>query len=640
MSPRGAVFSTGHGRNPLGAAGFVFPAMIFLLASVGWAHDGTLTTNYEKPPNLKFMVETDKPTFHRNEEINLTITVENVPREIPPPPELPEIDGLDPIRGSSQSWVTNFNGGYVQSKSFTITYVSLKSGTFRIPGLRYKILGHVLASSPFQIRVTDTAPAGFSENEPSEESRLITEEEIPEGVLTDEPIFQRNSLSLTGRDMFFHMRVDKERAFVNEEVRLTLYFGRLAKFWVEPYITVPPLVGFFSEHVPIPDLLQERIRKIDGSRYFLSTWMWALYPLRPGVNRIDPFEVKFTLDPAEDPVSIRSNPVEFRVVPLPAEGKPDNFSGLVGRFSTEVSSTLLQTSVGEPVPLRIRIRGVGNLKPVYSLALPDRKGLEVYQVGSQEDPQPPLDQKSGKKEFQYFLVPNAPLDTPLNGFSIPYFDPEEKQYRVLNPEPIWIKAVGQEPPSPSGLTGLHPAQKPIGKPRRQIQFIKPDEAFLDSQEPTPREILWYVAILVGIPILYAAFSVGWGHYKAMLRDGKPARRKRIMKSIETHLAEARRRLDREEQREFYISLNRAMCEFFILHFGFIPDQPGGSSVAPFGSSREGDWYYRMKLLFDQCEIGRFAKTESPREDMEELLRKTGEIISLSGQLHEKETQPV
>lgn len=639
MSPPGVGFSIDP-RNRSGPIGLVLPAMIFWFASVGWAHDGTLTTNYEKPPNLKFMVETEKPTFQRNEEINLTITVENVPQEIPPPPELPEIDGLDPIRGSSQSWVTNFDGGYVQSKSFTVTYVSLRSGTFRIPALAYKILGHVLTSAPFQIRVTDTVSAGVSEDERVEGSRLIADEKIPVEVLTDDAVFQRNSLSLTGRDMFLYLRVDKDPVFVNEEVRLTLYFGRLAKFWVEPYITVPPFVGFFSENVPIPDPLRERIRKIDGRRYFLSTWMWALYPLRPGMHRIDPFEVKFTLDPAEDPVSFRSNPVEFRVFPLPAEGKPDNFSGLVGRFSAEASSTFLQTSVGEPVPLQVRIRGIGNLRAVYSLALPDRNGLEIYQVGSLEDPQPPLDQESGKKEFQYFLVPHSPIDFPLNDFSVPYFDPEARQYRVLKPEPIWIKAVGEEPVPPSGLTGRHPAQKPIAKPRREIQFIKPDEEFLDSQEPTPREVLWYAAILVGIPVLYAAFSVGWGHYKAFLRDGKPARRKRAMKSIENHLAEARRRLDREEQREFYISLNHAMSEFFILHFGFIPDQPGEPSVTRFGSSREGDLYFRMKLLFDQCEIGRFAKTESPRGDMEELFRKTGGLISLSGQSHEKESQPV
>src|SRR5690606_9387310 len=56
-------------------------------------------------------------------------------------------------------------------------------------------------------------------------------------------------------------------------------------------------------------------------------------------------------------VVIASDPVTLEVRPLPAEGRPAGFNGLVGRYDLSVTADRERASVGDPIGLSLRIRG-------------------------------------------------------------------------------------------------------------------------------------------------------------------------------------------------------------------------------------------------------------------------------------------
>ena len=61
---------------------------------------------------------------------------------------------------------------------------------------------------------------------------------------------------------------------------------------------------------------------------------------------------------------IPSKPLQLEVVPLPEQGRPRGFSGLVGQYRIEAEATPADVSVGDPITLAIRISGNAYLKHV------------------------------------------------------------------------------------------------------------------------------------------------------------------------------------------------------------------------------------------------------------------------------------
>ena len=76
--------------------------------------------------------------------------------------------------------------------------------------------------------------------------------------------------------------------------------------------------------------------------------------------------VIFSNDNKSDKIQreVNSQPLKLTVLPLPEQGKPEGFYGLVGRYTIEASATPTQVSVGDPITLIIKIGGSRYLKPV------------------------------------------------------------------------------------------------------------------------------------------------------------------------------------------------------------------------------------------------------------------------------------
>jgi hypothetical protein len=230
----------------------------------------------------------------------------------------------------------------------------------------------------------------------------------------------------------------KTRAYVHEAVPLTVTL--LAGPVSIRNVQYPRLVGeaFRTADYAPPRQASTTRNDREYAAYEFST---TLVASRSGDIELGPAELQFDLlapgsgaaaffgDSEPRPVTVRSQPVRFTVLPLPAKGKPAGFSGAVGRFTLarEVSPKAIQS--GDPVTLTTRIEGAGNIDSFScpALSLP---GVRAY---------PPVASLTESSLVcEQVLIPETATAVEIPVLSVSYFDPRRERYQTLTSQAIEI----------------------------------------------------------------------------------------------------------------------------------------------------------------------------------------------------------
>jgi hypothetical protein len=144
---------------------------------------------------------------------------------------------------------------------------------------------------------------------------------------------------------------------------------------------------------------------------------------------------------------LSSPAVKIRVKPLPADGKPDSFSGTVGKFKMDVQAAPLKLKQGEPISVNLTIAGEGNLPSIAPPALTGNtdawKQYDPSRVDSRDENRNrrnPLAAVSnaGRVTFTQMIVPLS-TESEIPPYEFSFFDPEAGTYRTLRTEPIPIE---------------------------------------------------------------------------------------------------------------------------------------------------------------------------------------------------------
>lgn len=156
---------------------------------------------------------------------------------------------------------------------------------------------------------------------------------------------------------------------------------------------------------------------------------------------------------------VDSDPVQFQVRPLPREGELQGFSGAVGTFALdkpELSTN--EVSVGEPLKLKVKIYGEGNLARMVPPPSPRLRNWDIFLNKGENTPSQFI-QVQGFVTFNYTLVPLTENEkhTPPIPFSA--FDPKLGAYADLTiPEiPITVHA-GATPANTAAVLQANSAQ--------------------------------------------------------------------------------------------------------------------------------------------------------------------------------------
>lgn len=154
---------------------------------------------------------------------------------------------------------------------------------------------------------------------------------------------------------------------------------------------------------------------------------------------------------------IQGGTVSLTVKDVPTEGKPDNFSGIIGKCQVEVDASPLEVNVGDPIVMTIRLKG---------LPFPDAARLpKLSSQGSLTKNFRISEEEGGAvqgdvKTFQCTIRALNAEVTEIPPLSIPYLDSGSNRYEncVSNPIPIKVHAVKTITASDAvGATAAEPA---------------------------------------------------------------------------------------------------------------------------------------------------------------------------------------
>jgi hypothetical protein len=432
----------------------------------------------------------------------------NGARQLPAAPEV-QADGLD-IRyvGPSRSSVMRFSNGISQSEtSVTFIYqvVPQRAGSFTIPAIDLAVDGVQLKTQPVGLTAEPRTGQGNGGREEIARAEIV---------------------------------VPKNTAYVGEAIPIEL------RLMIDARIrsgtnSKPDLHG---EGFTIHDIVapREEQQQIDGREYKVLIYRTAVTPSKAGKLTLGPAEIAFVArvpraqrnrqrsifdlfdddvfgDPffaANQAFKAQTRPVEIEVKPLPAAGRPDDFSGAVGQFTLSAEGSPRQVNIGDPVTMKLTVRGRGNFNRMGAPLLSDPTGWRAYPPSQEFKPDDEVG-ISGAKTFSVAVIPEVKKSA-MPQFSFSYFDPVAAKYVSLQSKsaPLAVTGVERSAPNPAPPSADQRADAPIAaeaKPpaaANDILGLRYDHGQVrESFEPIYARRGFWLAQLVPLGILLALVGV-------------------------------------------------------------------------------------------------------------------------------------
>ncbi len=403
-----------------------------------------------------------QPTIAPGDAISMTIDVSGV-QQLNPPQTI-QVEGLD-VRYSGYQQSTRIENGRVE-RSVTLTYVVSGNtpGAFTIPAIEIKTDAGVLKTEPVALRVETPTPGS----------------QPPAG---DNP------------QTFVQIEVAKKTVFLGEAVPVVvrLYVDKRIRWRIEE---MPVLEGEGFTKVKFPRPREDMVRK-DGRDYEVLTFRTSISPGKAGKVVLGPMDVSFVasiprakkvrprnpLDLFDDGFfnepfgpfgqmerrKVTAEPVELDVKPLPAAGRPADFSGAIGKFEMAVEGTPKQVKVGDPVTLKMHITGSGNFDRVNAPKLVEPKGWHAYEPSNVFSPNDEIS-TNGTKSFEMAVVPEE-KKTQMPQVRFSYFDSDTEKYVTLTSDPAPLNVEGGAPPVPApplAKANPEPETPPAPEPPKEV----------------------------------------------------------------------------------------------------------------------------------------------------------------------------
>ena len=138
-----------------------------------------------------------------------------------------------------------------------------------------------------------------------------------------------------------------------------------------------------------------------------------------------------------------SQPLEIEVKPLPREGRPDLFNGMVGEFSIAVQAEPTEVRVGEPITLTITVSASNHLENIFFEPLRYQPNLvNRFEIPSDRS----LPAREGKsKIYTQTIRPLSENNTEIPPLQLAYFSPEKSRYIVAESDAVPLRVSPADP---------------------------------------------------------------------------------------------------------------------------------------------------------------------------------------------------
>ncbi len=410
---------------------------------------------------LSISAQADKTQVSLEDQVVLAVTITGIQASLPDP-QLPALQNFNVYSSGRSQSISFVNGQISSSVTHTFVLVPRVVGTALIPPITVSAGGATARTEPIEIQVVRQAGPPVPAGQAPAVQAQPAQTPAPRPAATSRQT-ARPSGTAAVPDVFVTMELDKRKAFVNEQVTLSVQFHTAVSLLGNPQYVPPQLEGFLAEDLPP---LRHYNETRNGRNYYVTEIKTALFPLRTGrltigaatvhcqvqqQTNVDPFSPDFFerffsqgLMTAQTR-TLSSQPLKLEVTALPDAGKPIDFSGAVGRFSLAAATDKNRTKVGDAVNLTLTIQGTGDLKAIAEPAMPSLPSWRVFDPVTSVNLQKKGDLVQGSKIIRTVLVPRVSGDLAIPPVSLSYFDPTRNDYVRLRTRPLIVSVAPGEP---------------------------------------------------------------------------------------------------------------------------------------------------------------------------------------------------
>lgn len=323
-------------------------------------------------------------------------------------------------------------------------------------------------------------------------------------------------------DLFIRTVLSKDEIYLGEKVVLT--YELYSRYSIEDvgFTDYTSIDGVVAKEIPEDQLKAEYVY-LEGMRYAKYEIMQLIIdPIKTGTLVIPSFNVQVNVISdafggafggfftRARSMYLRTQARELTVKPLPVDGKPKDFSGVVGTLQLEGSYTKEEVNIGDSLSLMVTASGNANLdglKKIFSSNVP---GFAVYETQKNSTESVKDGQYYAQKGFEVILVPQKTGTVEVSPVAISYFNPVTERYEVAE-IPGTVIEVGGEMPAVAVTGGGSLAAGPAAVETvtvAQVSYISADEGVL-AIRISREKLLWVLAgigVVVVITLVLILFA--------------------------------------------------------------------------------------------------------------------------------------
>ncbi len=526
------------------------------------------------------------------------------------------ISGPNPSTSSSYSFV---NGKSQSQTTTTYSYVIIaqKEGNLTIGSATINVKAKQYKSNPINIEIVKDNVQKNNQNRTLNSKRSINKEQL--------------SLNAT---------TNKRKIYQGEQIVVTYKLFTRVDLASTDLKNNPALNGFWTEDIKVNNKFRREI--IDGIPYNVATVKKALLTAqKSGKLQVDPMEIRTQVrvqnksnrrDPFLNMFNqystiekvISSKPITITVEPLPTP-KPTYFYGGVGNLKMDVEVNNKTIKANEAINFKITISGSGNLALIESFDIAFPPDFEVYDPKIIDKTFSTKTHTSGKKTFEYLLIPRFEGNYEIPAISYSYFHPQSKSYKTLRSDNISINVLKGDAEE-SGLISMT-NKEDVKLLNSDIRYIKTETNLKEKGVVFYNSKLFWILILTPLFLIIILF-IFLKITGRTVDDSDFQKSRKATKIAQKRLKTAQKHLILSEKECFFEEIEKSLWGYFADKFAVEVSKLSKKSIHHYfrkNAINEKTEKQFIGLLSD-CEIARYAPSSMKNSKMDELLESAQEII--------------
>lgn len=564
--------------------------------------------------NVEFHAVTTKKTVGKFEKFKITFTINQKAGDITPP-DFSEFAFLGgPSTSVNQSWV---NGKSSFNKTYTYLLMPKGMGRYEIGPAKIKVDGMTYRTRPIIITVVDENKKSDNPNDPE---------------------------TLAQNNIKLKMVMSSSKPYVNQQITVAYYLYFKTNISNPQFVELPKYNGFWSQDFDNPKRYNIEKKYLDDELYQrILLKKTVLIPQKSGKLVIDPLTLQIPMEISSGRLDFFGNPMTSQynyttttgkrvvnVKALPEEGKPESFTGAVGKYTFDVTASKTTVEANESITLKAVVKGTGNLKlfSIPELTVPEE--LEAYDPKHVEKINLGSSGMTGRVTEEYIIIPRYKGQYKIPTLEFSYFDTSKKKYVSLKGDDFNIDVIrGQKRVSSrNSSSNKNVSKSGVQMLGKDIRFVHTKTTFKEAEDDNFfGSFLYY--ILLAIPFLAIPMLIFIYHQKRKSdSDVVGSRKKKASKIAKKMLSGANEALKNNDDTKFYEAVIQAMYKYLAYSLNLEQSELNKETIKDslLQKGKSDEIIKELMDLLSDSEMARYAPSASSN-NKQDVYNKASELIS-------------